>query len=149
MTKKQIEKRRDKYYIRVYAYDWLLNGITKALTKAEQLCWLRLQLLSVNHNPAGSLPIAPDPEHPFDELAFSIHSRPSTVESAIKKLALRGKVSLTDTTIIITNWGKEQPELQTRFPGKDWDKTKGSKTGQPDEDPDKFVKGKYGHMVRR
>ena len=149
MTDKEIVKRRDKYYIRVYAYDWLLNGLTKALTKSEQLCWLRLQLIAVNQDPSGTLPLAPDPEHPYDELAFSIHSRPATVGSTITKLAQRGKVSLTNTTIIIMRWKEEQPELQTHFPLPEFEGVKPKRGRGSTIDPDKYTSGRYGHMVRR
>lgn len=124
MTDEGFEKRRDKYYIRTYLYDELLNGVSAYLTNAQHGIWFKLRMLAANHIPPGTLTLHPDLDDPYTEIAKLLRSKPATLKATLTKLQRRGKIIIEDNTITIINWDKDQPQLQLRFPGKDYEDSK-------------------------
>lgn len=66
--------------------------------------------------------------------------------STIKLLIDTKRIEENGSGIRIINWKKYQPEYERQKPYRDKKKME----GRPDEsNPDRFVEGKYGHMVNR
>ena len=64
-----------------------------------------------------------------------------TLKKTLDKCIKSKRIEMNGTGLIkITNWEKYQLE---------YDRQKKSRQKKLDDDPDKYIKGKYGHMVRR
>jgi len=77
--------------------------------------------------------------YPRDFIANQLNIPQELLDRTIVKCMHEGRIDERDDVIIISNWANYQSE---------YDRVKKYRE-KPAEDPDKFVKGKYGHMVQR
>jgi len=141
--------RKKMTWFKVYPEDWLANGLAVFLSLAESGVFLRLQCAAANSPNRGTIQMAPGTPYPPETLARKLRVKRNILTKTLNKLERIGRVTQDGEGIHITNWLEDQPTVQPPLPGLGNHAKVPKKRHEPDQDPDKFVKGKYGHMVKR
>lgn len=141
--------RKQLPWFKVYPEDWLADGVTLFLTPAQRGVFISLLAVAhCNPNP-GTIQAAPGTPYEPAILARRCRCKQSLLTATLTKLEQVGKVTQDEEGIHITSWLEDQEGIQLDFDGKPH-LPKGGKRGKGiSSDPDKFIKGKYGHMVKR
>ncbi len=125
-------------------YSFLDSSINYEMDLAQQAIYLKICLYASNcGNKAGA--IADNDGKPIPDwfVANCIHAPVETVQETIKIGLATNRFSQNGTGVIeIINWKYYQSEYARQKPFRDAKK-------QAEQDPDRFIKGKYGHMVAR
>jgi len=132
--------RGPRRWIKIFCYETLHGSVSYQLTEAEQSVWVKLLCFAGLCGNEGL--IADHDLHPFPHafIIHEIHTDVDVFEETLEKCKTEGRISEDGQGIRIVNWAKYQSEYerQKKYRGK-----------EASQDPDKFVTGKYGHMVRR
>jgi len=128
-------------WVKIHIAGWLHGSIRWQLEPAERGVWADLIVMAGQCLQGGKICDNDGRAYPFDFIASQLHIPLELLESTISKSKEEGRVEVKDGVIIISNWTAYQSEYerQKRYRGQ-----------KPiSDDPDKYVKGKTGHMVRR
>lgn len=137
---KEKESRRKLPWFKMFAYEFLHGSISYQCNDAEQNIWTKLLALC---RLCGGYIIADHDGNPFPHsfIAHEFHITKEFLDSTLEKFRKQGRITEDEDGIHILNWKKYQDEYGRQKPYREKKKQ--------NEDPNKFVKGKYGHMVRR
>lgn len=128
-------------WFKLWVEDELRGPVRYDLTPAERSVWVDLRALASESLKDGL--IAAPSGKPYTEnwLATTLNVPRKLLKSAIEKLQKLDEIVVKSDGIWVLNWYKYQSEYdrQKRY----------RQDTKPGEDPDKYVKGKYGHMVKR
>ena len=126
----------------------LRGSINYQLTLEEQAIWIKLFAYSaVCGGEPGYICDNDNKSIPDWYIAQELHCSIELLEVTVKKCITEGRLSRNATGVYhVTNWAVYQyTEYDRQKPYRD-----AKKLNRPDEsDPDKYIKGKYGHMVQR
>ncbi len=76
--------------------------------------------------------------HPY--IAHELHINEELLERTLGKCKAEGRLTENEHGIYITNWSAYQSEYDRQKPYRQKGKT---------DDPDRFIKGKFSHIVKR
>ena len=130
---------------------WVKIWVTESLTgtmrfefdPAERGVWYDLLVLAGNCRQEGIIAAGPDRPYPLTWIAGTLNVPLPLLKRTLDKCKESERIGMNGTGMIkITNWEKYQSEY-------DRQKSYRQPKKRCDDDPDKFIKGKYGHMVKR
>lgn len=123
--------------------DWIKSWIQEELhgpdeqdfTPAERYVWHGLKLLAGKGDPEGTI------SRSLRSICKDLNISHCLLEWTLRICRDTGRIQETDQGIVIVNWFTDQQQLNK-------DKVRGN-GHQENNDPNKYIKGKYGHIVRR
>ena len=127
-------------WIKLYCYQMLHGSISYQLSEAEQGVWVKLLCFTGLCSFEGLISDNDQRPFPHSFIAQELHVSEELLETTLDKCKKEGRLSENDNGIHVTNWKTYQSEYERQKP---------YRTKKAEEDPDKFIKGKYGHMVKR
>ena len=133
--------RGKRTWIKLYCYQRLHGSVVYQLTEAEQSVWDKLLCLAGLCSNEGIVSDTDGRAYPHSFIAHELSTTIELFESTLAKCIEEGRLSEDEHGIHVTNWVAYQSEYERQKPYR--------QKQQEDEDPDKYVKGKYGHRVRR
>jgi len=133
--------RGKRTWIKLWVSGWLHGSIRWQLKPDERGVWADLIALAGECGKDGKICDNDARPYPGDFIASQLHIPQALLDRTIAKCRTEGRLDDRDDMIVITNWPTYQSE---------YDRVKKYRDKKvEDEDPGKYVKGKYGHMVKR
>jgi len=124
-------------WVKLWVEECLSGTIRFNLTPEERSIWYDLIVLGGRCRVPGKISANENIAFPHSYIAGIFNVPERLFNQALDKLKATGRVNEDETGIYIINWPKYQSEYQAR------------RRQTEEEDPDKYIKGKYGHMVKR
>jgi len=131
--------RGKRSWVKLWVTGWLHGSIRWQLDPAERGVWADLLCLAGECGQEGKICDNDGRPYPREFIANQLNILQILLDATIAKCKHEGRLEDKDDVIIISNWQTYQSE---------YDRVKKYRQ-QPPDDPDKYVKGKYGHMVDR
>jgi len=128
-------------WVRFFITGWLHGSIRWQLTPEERATWADLICLAGECEKGGAICDNDNMAFPREFIASQLNIPQTLLDRTIAKCIHEGRIVDKGGVLLISNWKAYQSEYERQKPYR--------QKGQPDEDPDKYTKGKYGHMVRR
>lgn len=129
--------RQRRWWIKVWTKEWLDGTIRFDLGPVERSIWIDLLALAGDSRTPGVVQSGEGFAYPHNYLAHRLNIPLDTFEKTLTLLMQQQRVSENNNGITIINWDKYQSAYETKMPK------------SRSQDPDKYIKGKYGHMVNR
>ena len=129
-------------WIKLYPIDCLEGSIRYQLEADERGVWYDLLNLAAICATPGNVSDKDNRPYPHTFIANRLNIPLELLERTIDKCQTEGRISENDTGIHITNWAAYQSEYERQKPYRE-------KKKQEEIDPDKYVKGKFGKVVKR
>ena len=130
---------KPRAWVKVHVKGWLHGSIRWQLTPAERGVWADLIVLAGECGQEGKICDNDQRPYPRDFIANQLNIPLELLGRTIAKCRHEGRIDDRDDVIVITNWAAYQSEYERQKPYRDAKK----------DDPDKYTKGKFGHMVQR
>lgn len=131
-------------YLKLFSREWLEGSLRFDCTPAERGTWADLLAMANESRTRGVIQANPTTPYPHSWIADKLRIPLGEFETALEKFKISGRISENSTGITIINFKFYQEELY---------KKRGRPPKYPSHDkvndPERFVKGKYGHMVYR
>jgi len=138
MNERGTTKRR---WFKIYSQPWLNGSIRYQLEPDERSVWADLLAWANVCSPPGTIADNDNRAFPHDFIANRLNIPLELLESTIEKSVEEGRIVVKEGVITITNWTPYQSE---------YDRVKKYRGKEPTPpNPDKYVQGEKGHMVRR
>lgn len=140
--------RKPRYWVKLDCQGILHGSINYLLTLEEQALWIKLiAFAEVCGGPPGMVQDNEDRGLPHEFIAHELHCPVKILDSMLKKMTDDNAIKESGRGVIeLVNFPAYQfTEYDRQKPYRD--KKKEDRTGF--EDSDKYIKGKYGHMVKR
>lgn len=125
-------------WIKVWVQESLTGTIRFDFTPAERGVWFDLLILAGNCRLDGIIAAGPGKPYPHSWIAGTLNIPLELLEQTLKKCN-GDRTGEDGDGIHIKNWTKYQSEYERQKPYREQKKIS--------DDPDKYKKGKYGHMV--
>ncbi len=138
--------RKARTWVKIDCNGILRGSINWILTLEEQAVWIKLIAYSeVCGGPAGSIQDNEGQGLPMPFLAQELHAPENVLSNTLDKMEKDRAIKRNGTGIIeLVNFATYQfSEYDRQKPYRQ------AKKQEQDLDPEKYVKGKYGHMVMR
>lgn len=126
-------------WIKIWVTGWLHGSIRWQLDPSERGVWADLIVLAGESSQEGAICDNDKRPYPRDFIASQLNIPQELLDRTIAKCMHEGRIEERDDVIIISNWQTYQSE---------YDRVKKYRE-KPAEDPEKYKKGRYGHMVQR
>jgi len=126
-------------WIKLYPIDCLEGSIRYQLEADERGVWYDLLNLSAICSTPGIIADKDNRPYPHSFIANRLNISQDLLETTLRKCIEEGRITENETGIYITNWSAYQSEYERQKPYRQ----------QKQQDPDKYTKGPYGHMVHR
>ena len=126
-------------WVKLHINGWLHGSIRWQLEPDERGVWADLIAMAGQCLLGGKICDNDERPYPRDFIAGQLNIPPELLDRTIAKCRREGRLEDRDDMLVLTNWQSYQSEYERQKPYR-------QKKG---EDPDKYTKGKYGHMVRR
>ena len=126
-------------WVKLWVDECLEGTIRIELDPSERGIWYDIIILGGACRIPGTISANETTAYPHDYIANRLKVPLPLFESTLLKLKHSGRILENRSGIHILNWAKYQSEYERQKPYR-------QKKG---EDPDKYVRGKYGHIVRR
>lgn len=128
-----------KTWVKLYCYERLHGSIPAQLQPGERSVWDELLCLAGLCGLDGL--IADHDKRPFTHsyIAHELHVTEDLLDRTLDLCKEEGRIKEDEHGIHITNWAAYQSEYERQKPYREKKKS----------DPDKYIKGDYGHMVKR
>jgi len=110
-------------------------------TPAARGVWYDLILLAGRCRVPGVISANETSPYPHSYIAGLLNIDLELLEETLEKCKASGRIEETEQGIKLINWEHYQSEYERQKPYR--------QQKQKSEDPDKYVKGPYGHMVKR
>jgi len=127
-------------WIKLYPIDCLDGSIRYQLEADERGVWYDLLNFSAICATPGLISDKDERSYPNSFIANRLNITLELFERTLAKCIEEGRIKENSNGIAIVNWEAYQSEYQRQKPYRD---------KKSNEDPDKFIEGKYGHMVKR
>lgn len=131
--------RGKRSWVKLWVTGWLHGSIRWQLDPSERGVWADLLCLAGECGQEGKICDNDGRPYPRDFIANQLNIPQALLDQTIAKCKHEGRLDDKDEVIVITNWQTYQSE---------YDRVKKYREKPPD-DPDKYIKGPYGHMVKR
>ncbi len=135
-------------WIKLYCAECIRGSIRTTLTPAERSVWYDLLLMAGDSRVDGVICATKGVPYPHRHIANTLAIPLPLLQSCLKKFKEQERVTEDGEGIHILKWHLYQRPYQTKTPWPEEQTEPEDKEPTP-EDPDKYIKGKYGHMVRR
>ena len=130
-----------RLWIKVWVNECLDGTIRFDFTPEERCVWYDLLILAGRCRSEGMISAGKGTPYPKNWIAGTLNIPLELLEKVLVKCQETQRICLNGDGIQIINWKKYQSEYDRQL--------KSRLAKQRDEDPTKFKKGKYGHMVNR
>jgi len=127
-------------WVKMYVNECLEGTIRFDFTPAERGVWYDLILLAGRCRTAGTISANENTPYPHSYIAGLLNINQDLLEQVLEKCKQSDRVTEDGSGIHLVNWAHYQSEYQRQKPYRQ------KKQG---ENPDKYIQGKYGHMVHR
>ena len=141
--------RKQLPWFKAYPEDWLANGMTLFLSPAQRGVAISLWSLSHVSPTPGVIQAAPGKPMKTETICLRCRCKPALLNSTLELLKEEGKITISEEGIFFPHWQEDQEGTQLGMDGQEHPARQAKKRRQPSEDPNKYIKGKYGHMVQR
>ena len=131
--------RGKRSWVKLWVTGWLHGSIRWQLDPAERGVWADLLCLAGECGQEGKICDNDGRPYPREFIANQLNILQILLDETIAKCKHEGRLEDKDDVIIISNWQTYQSE---------YDRVKKYREKPPDN-PDKYIEGKYGHMVNR
>lgn len=139
--------RKQLPWFKVYPEDWLADGVTLFLTPAQRGVFISLQAVASTSPNRGTIQASPGTPYEPTTLARRCRCKINLLTATLNRLEQKGKITRDSEGIHIIGWQDDQEGVQLDLEGKPHP-PQIKKRGRPvSDDPDKFKKGKYSHMI--
>jgi len=128
-----------KTWIKLYPLDCLEGSIRYQLEADERGVWYDLLNFAAICATPGIIADKDGRPYPHSFIANRLNISLELFERTLKKCQEEGRIYENETGIHITNWKAYQSEYERQKPYRK----------RKEEDPDRFIKGKYGKVVKR
>lgn len=128
-------------WIKIWTRQCLQGSIRFDFSPAERGVWYDLLVLAGHCIQDGIISMSNGVAYPHSWIAVNLNIPRKLLETVLAKCQAAGRITEDETGIRITNWKEYQSEYERQ--------RKYRQQPTKDTDPDKYVKGKYGHMVWR
>ena len=136
-------------WIKLYCAECIRGSIRTTLSPTERSVWYDLLLMAGDSRVDGVICATVGIPYPHRHIANTLAISLPLLQSCLKKFKDQDRLTEDDEGIHILKWHLYQRPYQSKLP---WPE-EGEKTPEKDkprsEDPDKYIKGKYGHLVQR
>ena len=132
-----------KRWVKLWTRECLAGTIRFDFTPAERSVWYDLLILAGDCRQDGVIAAGQGVPYPHEWIAGTLNIPLKLLETVLVKCKKTDRILEDNQGIYITNWARYQSEYDRQKPYRPPAK------GQPSDDPNKFVKGKLGHMVKR
>jgi len=126
-------------WIKLFCYERLHGSVAAQLEPGERSVWDELLCFAGLCGLDGLIADHDKRPFPLSYIAHELHITEDLLESTLNKCKDEGRIKEDAHGIHITNWKAYQSEYERQKP---YRKIK-------EDNPDKYVQGKYGHMVNR
>ena len=127
-------------WLKLWAVESLEGSIRYQLDAAERGTWYDILVLARICGQSGTIADRDSRPYPHTFIANRLNISLELFEATLKKCSDEGRVLEDEGGIHVVNWQKYQSEYERQ--------KKYRYQTEPDN-PDKYIKGKYGHMVQR
>lgn len=127
-------------WVKIHVTGWLHGSIRWQLEPDERGVWADLIALAGQCLMGGKICDNDGKAFPREYIANQLNIPLELLDRTIAKCRLEGRIDDRDDIIALTNWKAYQSE---------YERQKQYRGTEKDDSPDKFIKGKYGHMVKR
>ena len=127
-------------WVKMWVNECLEGSIRFDFTSAERGIWYDLILMAGRCRTPGVISANEQSPYPHKYIAGMLNVDIELLESTLVKCKASGRITENDSGIELVNWGHYQSEYQRQKKYRD---------KKSEEDPDKYIKGKYGHRVQR
>lgn len=134
--------RGKRSWVKLWLTGWLHGSIRWQMSPAERSVWVDLICLAGECGQDGKICDNSGNPYPTEYIANSLNIPLDLLELTIVKCYEFGMIEEGVGIITICNWARYQSEYDRQKKYRDKEK-------EVSEDPDKYTKGKYGHMVRK
>lgn len=128
-------------WVKLFVTGWLHGSIRWQLDPAERATWADLICLAGECNKDGRISDNDDRPYPRDFIANQLNIPQTLLDITIAKCKHEGRIDEADDIITISNWNAYQSEYQRQLPYR--------KKGVNENDPDKYIRGFGGDIVKR
>lgn len=128
-------------WVKLWVTECLEGSIRYQLDPNERSVWYDLILFAALGTPAGHICDRDGRPFPHSFIANRLNVPIELFEGSLKHCIDEGRITEDESGIHITHWERYQSEYERQKPYR--------KGGIKSEDPEKFIKGQYGHMVKR
>ena len=126
-------------WVKLFITGWLHGSIRWQLEADERGVWADLIALAGECGKDGKICDHDDRPYPRDYIAGQLNISPELLDRTIAKCQAEGRINDNNDMIVITNFQVYQSEYERQKQYR----------GKKEEDPNKFIKGPYGDMVKR
>jgi len=130
-------------WLKLWAIECLEGSIRYQLNAAERGTWYDLLALARVCGHSGVIADRDMRPFPHDFIANRLNISLVLLDTTLEKCKAEGRLEENETGIHITHWDIYQSEYERQKPYRQQGAAGGA------EDPDKYVKGPLGHMVKR
>lgn len=128
-------------WIKLHTQECLDGSIRYQLEPSERGVWYDLLIFAALCDPEnGNICDRDNRPYPHSFIANRLNIDLELLKSTLNKCLNEGRITEDDFGTHITNWKQYQSEYYRQKPYRDKKKK---------DDPNKYIKGKYGHMVQR
>ncbi len=127
-------------WVKLFVTGWLHGSIRWQLTPEQRSVFADLICLAGECNQDGKICDNDGRPFPLEYIAHQLNISEDLLVATLAVNEDEGRISQDEGVITIANWKVYQSEYARQKP---------YRQGQHDDDPDKFIKGKFGHMVQR
>lgn len=128
-------------WVKLFVTGWLHGSVRWQLDAAERGTFADLIAWAGECGREGEICDNDGRAFPPDFIANQLHIPLELLQTTITKCEKEGRIKVEGGVILITNWKAYQSEYDRQRPYR--------QKGKLSDDPDKYVKGQYGHMVKR
>lgn len=129
-------------WVKIWVNESLTGTIRFDFTPQERGVWYDLLLLAGNCRQEGLIAAGNGTPYPRNWIAGTLNIPIKLLNTTIKKCIDTDRISENGDGLKIINWDKYQSEYDRQKPYREASKEK-------EADPDRYIRGKYGHMVKR
>lgn len=127
-------------WVKIYVNECLEGTIRFDFTPAERGVWYDLILLAGRCRIPGLIAANENAPYPHSYIAGLLNIDQGLFETTLEKCKKSNRILENSEGIKLINWEHYQSEYERQKPYRQKAK---------EDDPDKYTKGKYGHMVNR
>ena len=127
-------------WVKLWVNECLTGTIRFDLTPAERSVWYDLIIFAGQCRRPGVLASNEGYPFPHNYIAGILNIPQELLEGSLEKFKQSARVIEDENGIRIVNWEKYQSE---------YERQKKYRSKPSENDPDKYIKGKYGHMVKK
>ena len=126
-------------WVKLFCYERLHGSVSSQLEPDERSVWDELICLAGLCGLDGLIADHDRRPFPHSYIAHELHISEELLERTLAKCEEEGRIKEDEHGIHLTNWATYQSEYERQKPYRQ----------KKEQDPDKYIKGKFGHMVGR